>query len=254
MRFHADRTHGGPRLFSPSGSRAHFFLPDAGDRRLAGGRADRRRIPRRTRQLARDFWIVIVLGFACLVSVFLFLKETLLRERRHPLVFLGVLRLYGSLLRDRAFLVHALSGSLAMAGLFAYLEGSPLVFIELNHVSADRFGLFSGIIAAGLIGASQVNGFLVRRAHPGSILRVVLLISAAASIALFATQALQFGGFALLITLLFVCIACLGFVSPNTTALAMAPHGKVAGNASAMLGCMQFAIGGVRRDSGQRPR
>ena len=58
-----------------------------------------------------------------------------------------------------------------MAGLFAYLEGSPLVFIELNHVSADRFGLFFGIIAAGLIGASQVNGFLVRRAHPGSILR-----------------------------------------------------------------------------------
>lgn len=191
------------------------------------------------------FWIVIVLGAACLVSVFLFLKETLPPERRHPVVFSGVLQLYGSLLRDRTFLVHALSGSLAMAGLFAYLEGSPLVFIELNHVSADRFGLFFGIIAAGLVGASQVNGFLVRRAHPGSILRVVLSISAAASITLFAAQEVQFGGFALLIALLFVCIACLGFVSPNTTALAMAPHGKVAGNASAMLGCVQFAIGGV---------
>ena len=25
----------------------------------------------------------------------------------------------------------------------------------------------------------------------------------------------------------------------------MAPHGKIAGNASAMLGCLQFAIGGA---------
>ncbi len=191
------------------------------------------------------FWIVIVLGAACLVSVALFLKETLPPERRHPVVLSGVLRLYGSLLRDRAFLVHALSGSLAMAGLFAYLEGSPLVFIELNHISADRFGLFFGIIAAGLIGASQVNGFLVRRVHPGSILRVVLIVSAAGSVTLFATQAAHLGGFPLLIALLFLCIACLGFASPNATALAMAPHGKIAGNASAMLGCLQFAIGGA---------
>jgi DHA1 family bicyclomycin/chloramphenicol resistance-like MFS transporter len=87
------------------------------------------------------FWVVIALGVACLLSVALFLKETLPPERRHPIHFSGVLSLYGGLLRDRAFLVHALSGSLAMAGLFAYLEGSPLVFIELNHISAGRFGL-----------------------------------------------------------------------------------------------------------------
>ncbi len=191
------------------------------------------------------FWVAIALGVACLVSVGLFLEESLPPDRRHPLVLSGVPRLYASLLRDRAFLVHALSGSLAMAGLFAYLEGSPLVFIELNHVSPDRFGLFFGLIAAGLIGASQVNGFLVRRAHPGSILRVVLFISAAASLTLFITQFAHVGGFALLVALLFLCIACLGFASPNATALAMAPHGKTSGNASAILGCLQFAIGGA---------
>jgi DHA1 family bicyclomycin/chloramphenicol resistance-like MFS transporter len=191
------------------------------------------------------FWVVIALGAACLVSVALFLKETLPPQRRHPIRIAGVLRLYGSLLGDRMFLVHALSGSLVMAGLFAYLEGSPLVFIELNHVSADRFGLFFGLIAVGLIGASQINGFLVRRVHPGSILRVVLFISAASGIALFASQMAQIGGFPGLLALLFLSISCLGFASPNATALAMAPHGKIAGNASAMLGCLQFAIGGA---------
>jgi MFS transporter, DHA1 family, multidrug resistance protein len=191
------------------------------------------------------FWFVIVLGIACAVSVALFLRETLPPERRRPVRIGSVLKLYGSLLGDRVFLVHALSGSLVMAGLFAYLEGSPLVFIELNHISADRFGLFFGLIAAGLIGASQVNGFLVRRVHPGTILRVVLVISATSGIALFASQTMHFGGFSGLLALLFLSIACLGFASPNSTALAMAPHGKIAGNASAMLGCLQFAIGGA---------
>jgi DHA1 family bicyclomycin/chloramphenicol resistance-like MFS transporter len=30
---------------------------------------------------------------------------------------------------------------------------------------------------------------------------------------------------------------------PNTTALAMAPHGRVAGSASALLGTIQFVLG-----------
>jgi len=191
------------------------------------------------------FWVVTGLGIACLLSVALFLRETLPRERRRPLGISDVLGLYGRLLRDRTFMVHALAGSLVMAGLFAYLEGSPLVFIELNHVAADRFGLFFGVIAAGLIGASQINGILVRRAHPGAILRVALFASAASGAALFVTQAAHVGGFPVLVTLLFLSLGCVGFTSPNATALAMAPHGKIAGNASAVLGCLQFAIGGA---------
>lgn len=191
------------------------------------------------------FWFVIALGAGCLVSVALFLKETLPPEQRKPVRISSVVQLYSSLLKDRVFLVHALSGSLVMAGLFAYLEGSPLVFIELNHISADRFGLFFGMIAAGLIGASQVNGYLVRHLQPARILRAVLFISATSGIALLASQWAHVGGFAGLLALLFVSIACLGFASPNATALAMAPHGKIAGNASAMLGCLQFAIGGA---------
>jgi DHA1 family bicyclomycin/chloramphenicol resistance-like MFS transporter len=45
--------------------------------------------------------------------------------------------------------------------------------------------------------------------------------------------------------LLFCFIACRGFVLPNTTALAMAPHGDVAGSASAMLGTIQFVLGSM---------
>jgi MFS transporter, DHA1 family, multidrug resistance protein len=32
-------------------------------------------------------------------------------------------------------------------------------------------------------------------------------------------------------------------VMPNTTALAMSPHGRIAGSASALLGTLQFVLG-----------
>ena len=51
------------------------------------------------------------------------------------------------------------------------------------------------------------------------------------------------GGFAGILIPLFVYIASLGFVLPNTTALAMEHHGRIAGSASALLGSLQFALG-----------
>jgi len=44
---------------------------------------------------------------------------------------------------------------------------------------------------------------------------------------------------------LFFFIMSHGFVLPNTTALAMAPHGQVAGSASALLGTVQFVLGSL---------
>ena len=50
------------------------------------------------------------------------------------------------------------------------------------------------------------------------------------------------GGFAGILVPLFFFVAMHGFASPNTTALAMAPHGSVAGSASALLGTLQFTL------------
>jgi DHA1 family bicyclomycin/chloramphenicol resistance-like MFS transporter len=45
--------------------------------------------------------------------------------------------------------------------------------------------------------------------------------------------------------LLFVCVASLGVIFPNLAALVMAPFGSVAGSASALMGTLQFAVGGM---------
>ena len=192
-----------------------------------------------------NFWLMSGLGALILLASAVFLKETLPAEKRSPGSLGNSLRLYASLLSDRNFMVYAVSGALIAGGMFAYLEGSPLVFIELNHVAADHFGYFFGAIAVGLILASQLNGFLVRRIHPHNIFRIVLMVAAGAGVVLLITTKTGAGGFTGILIPLFVFVSCNGFSFPNATALALAPHGKIAGSASAMLGCVQFAIGGL---------
>ena len=184
-------------------------------------------------------------GYATLGSaaVSLLLPESLAPERRRRDTLGKVFSVYATLLRDRIYMAYIVSGGLIFAGMFAYIAASPFVFIELFHVAPERFGLFFGTNAVGLIAASQINGRLARRVNPRTILRVVLPMAAVAGLALLVSASTGAGGFPGILVPLFVFVASLGFVSPNTTALAMAPHGQVAGSASALLGTVQFLLG-----------
>jgi DHA1 family bicyclomycin/chloramphenicol resistance-like MFS transporter len=156
-----------------------------------------------------------------------------------------VLRLYGSLLANRQFMAPVLAGALISAGMFAYIAGSPFVFMAIFGVSPAHFGLFFGSNALGLIAASQINARLVRRFAPARILTVVLIVTAAAGLVLLGTATTGIGGFPGLLAPLFLFVASLGFVAPNATALAMGPQGRNAGSASALLGVTQFTLGGI---------
>ena len=191
------------------------------------------------------FWSLS--GFAALnlISVALFLPESLAAEKRLRHDLATVFRVYGALLTDRHFMRFALSGGLVMAGLFAYIAGSPYVFMEVYGVDPERYGMYFGINAAGLILASQINGRLVMRTDRERLLRSALVVAAIAGTILLGAAVTGIGGFTGVIVPLFVFISSLGFVLPLAAALAMTPHGRVAGSASAMIGVLQFVLGAV---------
>jgi DHA1 family bicyclomycin/chloramphenicol resistance-like MFS transporter len=189
------------------------------------------------------FYALAAYALVSLLAVVVFLRESLPVERRRSDSVREVARVYGRLLTNRSFMAHVVCGGLVISGMFAYIAGSPFVFIELFGVSPERYGLFFGANAFGLIAASQVNGRLARRVEPGRLLSNVLPVTALASLVLLFTAWTGTGGFAGLLVPLFVCVASVGFVVPNTMVLAMAPHGRVAGTASALLGTIQFGLG-----------
>ena len=182
-------------------------------------------------------------GLVCLVAVMYGLTETLSPERRTRVGFGAAFRAYGGLLMDGRYMGYTAASALAIGSMFAYIAGSPFVFIELYGVRPDRYGLLFGTNALGLILASQLNHVLLRRYSSRGILRTGLAIMGASGLLLAAITATGIGSFPAMLALLFGCVSSNGLVQPNAIALAMAPHGRQAGSASALLGASHSAIG-----------
>ena len=159
---------------------------------------------------------------------------------RQPLS--GALRQYARLVKDSVYLGHALTGGIAIAGMFAYIAGSPFVFIKLYGVPAEHFGWLFGTNAAGFILVAQVNARLLAKRGPAFLLVRAVWVYFLAGLTLLAVSAMRPDALWPLLVPLFICIASLGCIIPNASACAMNGQGARAGSASAMLGCLQFSI------------
>jgi DHA1 family bicyclomycin/chloramphenicol resistance-like MFS transporter len=189
------------------------------------------------------FFTLSFYGLVCILLTLFALPETLPPARRTRAGLGAVLRVYGGLLKDPSYMGFALAGGLASAAMFAYISGSPFVFIELNGVAPERYGLIFGINAIGLVSAAQLNRWLLTRYNALQILTTALAITASSGLLLLTITLLGIGGFAGMLVVLFVCIASTGLVGPNATAAAMAPFATRAGSAAALLGATQFVLG-----------
>ena len=188
---------------------------------------------------------LVVAGFSavCLLAVFKFLPET---REPNPDVKLGqTLGIYWRIAKDREFLGFTLAGGFAQAGMFAYITGSPFVFIELFGIPAERYGWVFGLNALGLIALSQLNGRLLKRFDPTSILRACLLATAVFSLLLILAGLFQLGFWSVSVPL-FLYVASLGMIFPNATAGALSQHSaKAGGAASALIGTLQYALAAI---------
>lgn len=189
------------------------------------------------------FFVQAAFGAACLLWGSLGLRESRPADSIQPLRLATVLRTYARLLRDPLFLFPTLAGGFGMAGMFAYIVGSPFVLIALYRVDEQHYGLLFGLNAFGLIAASQLNGWRLRRHSPMAVLRLTAFLPAVTGIALLLMSVAGQPPLALLSLGLFAYVACLGTITPNTAAIAMAAQGRNAGAASAMLGSLSFLAG-----------
>lgn len=191
------------------------------------------------------FGVLATVGVIGLVAVSWKLPESLPPSRRATGGFGDVLRVYARLLRNRAFISSALALGFAYSAMFAYITGSSAVFILAYGVSPQKFGLFFGSNALGMITLSMLNRRLVLRYPPRRIVTFAYTSFVLAGVLLALIGVAGRGGLWLFASVLFVCISLLGLLLPNLAAMALAPFRNEAGSASAVLGMMQFTIGGL---------
>lgn len=186
------------------------------------------------------FYCLTVFSALAGLAIALWLPETIPSGPRPPLRGAG--RQYLALFADRSFLTYALTGGVAIAGMFSYIAGSPFVFIELYGVPPEHYGWIFGSNAAGFILMAQVNARLLRYRGPGFWLRRAVWVYFACGALLLAITLARPAELWPLLVPLFGCIACLGFLLPNASACAMASQGRHAGSASALMGSLQFSV------------
>src|SRR3984893_4895515 len=122
-------------------------------------------------------WIFLILAaFALLVIMLTALLPP--GHKPDPTISLrpgAMLRGFAEVISETRFYSYAFSGAFSFAGLFVYVTGSPIIFLDGFHVDPRTYGLIFAGLAAGCIGATQLNIWLTRRFSGDAIFRVAVI-------------------------------------------------------------------------------
>lgn len=184
------------------------------------------------------FALLLVFGLSCGVLVWLLIPETHPMDARRPISVASIAHTWGTLIRRRAFIVPAIVGGLAQACMFAFITGSPFVFITLHGASEQEYGWLFAIVALGLIISAQLNRILLRWRSPTYLLQAALIFGGIAGLTTVAV--VPSNSLTLLVISLWLIIGMRGFISANAAAIAMAASGRDAGTGSSLIGVFQF--------------
>ena len=191
------------------------------------------------------FWVCAAYGGICLAGVLLLLPETLPEARRIKLGFTAQISRYVHVMGERGFITNTMMGGMAMFGMFAYLAGSPSVFIRTFGLAPSSYGIMFGACASGFILASQINPRLLHRFGTQAISRVSMRVMLVATLIM---ATISFAGYAtwpLVAVCVLFAMSSQGFTMPNATVGAMARHAAHAGSAAALMGTLQFCLAGI---------
>ncbi|MEB4674439.1 multidrug effflux MFS transporter [Enterobacteriaceae bacterium G50] len=188
------------------------------------------------------FWLLAVIGILMLCSLY-WLPETLPPERRVKASIRGAFETYYTLLSNRSFMRFTLSLTFYYVAAYAFITGSPFVYISWFHIDPQHYGWLFAINIVGVMSMSAVNRRLVQRYPLETLLKRAVGVAAFAALALAVGTKLNIGGVILIVATVFVFFSMNGIIAATATAAALdsAPH--AAGSASALIGALQYGSG-----------
>lgn len=189
------------------------------------------------------FMILTLMGVAIFVATALWLPDSYKPDKTLSLKPKPIIANFLEVLREPQFYTYSITGAIAFAGLFAYVSGSPIVFMEVFKIDGKVYGWIFAFLSVGFIGSGQVNTLMLRRFSSEQIVNVALICQAVIGLT-FLAAALA-GALTLTSTLvfLFLFLCCVGYTYPNAAALSLAPFTRNAGSASALMGAFQMGAG-----------
>ena len=188
------------------------------------------------------FVVLAAIGAVLLVFGWRYLAETLPVKERQRGGVVSTLRVLGVLIRNRRFAGLTLIYGLMFGAVFAYIAGSPFILENVFGFSPQLFGLVFAVNAAALVSVSQFGIRFISGIGPRRLAQIGLAVMAVVGVLLLVGVLANVGP-GLVLPCFFVLLGSYGLVSPNLTALAMAPFPRSAGSASALMGSSSSGTG-----------
>lgn len=191
------------------------------------------------------FIALAVISLLLTAMVFSVLPEGKKADKTISLKPRPVLKNFYGVIKQPQFLTYCIAGGLASAAPFAFIAGSPDVFINIFRMNEKEFGWVFAIVGAVIIGCTQLNHLLLKRYRSDQVVMAAMVYQ------LFVGTILLAGGWFSLFdktTLIILCIVFLaahGLNNANTTALSLAPFSRNTGSAASLLGTFRMASGAI---------
>ena len=191
------------------------------------------------------FGLLASIALLILVATVIFLPEGHTPDHSVSLRPVHMLQSFWKILATPQFIVYTLAGAFSFSGLFAFVAGSPLLFMDGFHMTTRAFGLtFAGLVM-GFIGGNQLNVLLLRRYTSQQLFAAAVTIQLLFGAAFYLLTLAHHINLQLTLGLLFIFLSSIGLTYPNSAAIGLAPFSREAGRASALLGFLQTGFGAL---------
>lgn len=189
------------------------------------------------------FWLMAVLSAMLFVAV-LFLPETLPEEKRVNASITHEFTCYLRLVGNKPYMSYTLSVAFFYVAIYAFIAGSPFVYITYFHVDARYYGLLFGVNMIGVSALGLFNRQMVTRHSLDRLLLCSTSIAILGGLGLFFSAITGWGGIVSIAGFVFVMFSMNGIIASCTNAAALdAVPSDMVGSAAALMGALQYGSG-----------
>ncbi len=191
------------------------------------------------------FVFLLVFGLGTFLSVSFGLKETLNFENRQSIKPKAILKNYFVVCTSAKSLGALIAQTLNGAGLFAFIAGSPFVYITYFGVSPQLYGVLFGMNVLCIFCFTAFNTILVKKFGLLKTLLGALIFSAIGGVTLLISACMHFSNVFSIVIPIVMFVSVVGIVGSNTTTYILGLFPEKSGTASAAMGALRFGGGAL---------
>ncbi|WP_442969797.1 multidrug effflux MFS transporter [Roseibium sp. Sym1] len=192
-------------------------------------------------------WIFALLLFSGLTMMIwsaVRMPETLVIEKRRPMVLSTITSAYWTAVTTRVSLGYMVGTAFIFGGLFSFLAMSQQIFVDIFGLGT-LFPIVFAAIAITMAIASFTNAQLVEAIGMRRLSHGAAVIYTGLGILVWLLSALDMENFWVFMVLATLIMTSFGFLGANFNAMAMEPLGAIAGTASSVIGTVSTLGGAI---------